>query len=201
MLRSSPISFSTREKSRISLIMARRASPPFLMPSMNSFCSAVMDSSRRRPENPITAFMGVLSSWDMLARNAALVLVVASAFSLANTSSAVLSIISSSIRLRSVMSMTAILKPWLIPSWIARASISTQSSAFSFLAVPLSRNIAVCLASDSITRRQKSLNSGRLLWSRWDWNRLFTRQDRSTPRREAPARFASRICPDDSRVK
>ena len=88
---------SILEKSRMLFIIDSSDSPLLRMVSKHSFWFVVRSSSSRRPVMPMTAFMGVLISWLMFARNSDLALVAASAASLA-----FLSI--SSDRLSSVMS-------------------------------------------------------------------------------------------------
>jgi hypothetical protein len=60
------------EKSRMSLITPRRASPLRRMTSAKLRCSAVSSVSRSSPVIPITAFRGVRISWLMVARKALL---------------------------------------------------------------------------------------------------------------------------------
>ncbi len=66
---SSSLRASIFEKSRMSLMSDRRASPLFRTISAYSRCSAVRSVSRRSPVMPITPFIGVRISWLMFARN------------------------------------------------------------------------------------------------------------------------------------
>ena len=65
--------------SRTSLINCRRASPHWRMISAYERCSGASAVSSNKLVIPITPFMGVRSSWLMVARNAALVCVAACA--------------------------------------------------------------------------------------------------------------------------
>jgi hypothetical protein len=81
--RQSTLFFSVLEMFRISSMVARRASSPFPYALDVLFCSVVKESSSGWLDKPIIVFIGVLSSWLMLARNAASALTDSSAASLA----------------------------------------------------------------------------------------------------------------------
>ena len=63
---------SILEKSRISLMIVRSASPLPRMVSVNSRCRGLSSPSSSSPVMPITPFIGVRISWLMLARNSLL---------------------------------------------------------------------------------------------------------------------------------
>ena len=71
----------------MSSITCSNASPLERMISANSRCSGVSSVSSSRSLMPITAFIGVLISWLIVARKAVLACVAASASSRAHSSS------------------------------------------------------------------------------------------------------------------
>ena len=126
---SSILPLSIFEKSRISLMIAKSASPLLLMISIWSRCSLFRSVPRRIPVRPMTAFRGVLISWLILAKNSDFALVAASAASLDLLRSSSIffrsKISSSSFRFAAfsiaVLSITLLSRCWL--------SLRTSSSA------------------------------------------------------------------------
>ena len=80
---------STREKSRMSLMMTSRFSPECEIISARSRCSGVSGVCSSMSATPITPFIGVRISWLIVARNSALAFAAASALTSAARSSRV----------------------------------------------------------------------------------------------------------------
>ncbi len=95
---------SILEKSRMSLMIASKASALLRMVSANSRCSVFNGVSSSSPLMPMMPFIGVRISWLMLAKNSDFTRTDSSAASRASASSA-------SISLRSVMSRMTQMNP------------------------------------------------------------------------------------------